>query len=140
MNDLISIYHVVILVMSLPSNWDPMPRIEDGKEVTVHTVRLSRESSEYNEIANKFHQTPGSTNIVTIERIQNPHLYQTYQLKKKKMNNDNGGNSERRLFHGTRPDNVVKINNQGFNRSFSLLKGKGRVVLFNAQRAEIWQS
>ena len=118
--------------MSLPNNWDPMPLNEDGKEVPVYTVRLSPGSSEYKEVANKFHQTARSTNIVTIERIQNPHLYQSYQLKKEKMNSDNERNSERQLFHGTKPDNVAKINNQGFNRSFSLLRGKGLDVLFNA--------
>ena len=123
-NHLILVFRVVILVMSLPINWDPMPLNEDGKEVTVYAVRLSRESSEYQEVAKKFHQTAGLANIVTIERIQNPHLYHSYQLKKEKMNNDNEMNSERQLFHGTKPDNLAKINNQGFNRSFSLLKGK----------------
>ena len=122
--------------MSLPSNWDPMPLNEDGKEVPLCTVKLSRESPEYKEVANKFHQTVRSANIITIERIQNPHLYQSYQLKKEKMNSDNERNSERQLFHGTKPDNVAKINNQGFNRSFSLLKGKGLDVLFNARGGE----
>ena len=117
--------------MSLPSNWDSMPLNEDGKEVPVYTVELSRGSSEYREVANKFHQTAGSTHILTIERIQNPHLYQSYQLKKEKMNSDNERNSERQLFHGTKPDNVANINNQGFNRIFSLRKDKGLDVLFN---------
>ena len=122
--------------MSLPSNWDPMPLNEDGKEVPVCIVKLSRGSSEYKEVANKFHQTVRLANIITIERIQNPHLYQSYQLKKEKMNSDNERNSERQLFHGTKPDNVAKINNQGFNRSFSLLKSKGLDVLFNARGGE----
>ena len=122
--------------MSLPSNWEPMPLNEDGKEVPVYSVRLSCESSEYKEVANKFHQTAGSTHIVTIKRIQNPHLYQSYQLKKEKMNSDNERNSERQLFHGTKRNNVANINNQGFNRSFSLLKGEVLDVLFNKRGGE----
>ena len=58
--------------------------------------------------------------IVSIERIQNPQLYQAYQLRKEKMDRDNGGSAnERQLFHGTSPESVTKINTQGFNRSFS---------------------
>ena len=59
--------------------------------------------------------TVGNYSISGIERIQNPHLYQSYQLRKQRMDKDNGGNNERQLFHGTSPDNV----SQGFNVSFS---------------------
>jgi len=98
--------------MSLPSNWDPVPSCQN-------TVQLSAASREYQDVLLKFQQTAGSVAIVSIERIQNPHLYQAYQLRKEKMDKDNGGNSERQLFHGTNPDRVMKINTQGFKSSFA---------------------
>lgn len=96
-----------------------MPRNQAGFDVTVHAVNLAPTSVEYQAVATTFYQTVGNYSISGIERIQNPHLYQSYQLRKQKMDKDNGGNNERQLFHGTSPDNVSKINSQGFNRSFS---------------------
>ena len=101
-----------------------MPLNQLGNDVTVHSVELSPTSTEYKYVAGRFHQTLSQVAIVSIERIQNPHLYQTYQLRKEKMDKDNGGNNERQLFHGTNPDSVTKINTQGYNRSFSGLNGK----------------
>lgn len=101
-----------IEAMSLPSNWDLVPPCQN-------TVQLSPVSREYQDVALKFQQTAGSVAIASIERIQNPHLYQAYQLRKVKMDNDNGGNNERQLFHGTNPDRVLKINTQGFKSSFA---------------------
>ena len=98
--------------MSLPSNWDPVPSCQN-------TVQLSAASREYQDVLLKFQQTAGSVAMASIERIQNPHLYQAYQLRKEKMDKDNGGNSERQLFHGTNPDRVMKINTQGFKSSFA---------------------
>ena len=98
--------------MSLPSNWDPVPPCQK-------TVRLSPGSREYQDITLKFQHTAGSMAIASIERIQIPHLYQTYQLRKEKMDKDNGGNNERQLFHGTYPDRAVKITTEGFKSSFA---------------------
>lgn len=92
---------------------------------TVHTVQLSPGSSEYHDVMSKVQATASTLNVQKIERIQNPHLYQTYMLKKQKMDRDNGGvNSERQLFHGTRGENISRINAQGFNRSFCRAHGK----------------
>ena len=110
-----------------------MPLNEAGNEVTVHMVGLSPSSREYHDVASKCLKTAGAVTIVSIMRIQNPHLYQTYQLKKQKMDQDNGGNNERQLFHGTSPDSVTKINTQGFNRSFSFLNGKDSNTLFDVR-------
>ena len=96
-----------------------MPRDERGNEVTVHLVDLEIECSEYQEVAEKFRRTVPNQNIIRITRIQNPFLYQSYQLRKQKMDKDNEGDNERKLFHGTNPDNITKINTQGFDRSFS---------------------
>ncbi|KAJ7377466.1 positive regulation of interleukin-4-mediated signaling pathway [Desmophyllum pertusum] len=101
--------------------------------MSLPAIKLPRESSEYQDVAKKFQQTGGSVAIVNIERIQNPHLYQVYQLRKEKMDKDNGGNNERQLFHGTNPDSMTKINTQGFNKSFSGRNGKEYNMVFNAQ-------
>ena len=93
-------------------------------DTTVHTVVLSKSSSEYKDVMRKFQATVNGVNIQKIERIQNPHLYQCYMVRKQKMERDIGGNSERQLFHGTDPKNVSHINTQGFNRSFGLVHGK----------------
>ena len=72
----------------------------------------------------KFQATADGANIQKIERIQNPHLYQCYMVRKQKMDKDIGGISERQLFHGTDARNVNHINTQGFNRSFCGKNGK----------------
>ena len=91
---------------------------------TVHTVELSPGSSEYQDVMSKVQATASALNVQKIERIQNPHLYQSYMLRKQKMDRDNGGeNSERQLFHGTRGENISRINAQGFNRSFCRTRG-----------------
>ena len=97
-----------------------MPR----PDTTVHVVPLSQGSSEYQDVVRKFGATAGGVNILKIERIQNPHLYKSYMVRKQKMDNDTGKNSERQLFHGTDAKNVTHINTQGFNRSFCGAHGK----------------
>lgn len=118
----------IVVGISLPGHWTPMPRQRNGNEVTVHPVRLAPHSSEFQSVARKFQKTAGSVAIKSVERIQNPLLYQAYQLRKQKMDKDNRGNNERQLFHGTASGNVKKINSQGFNRNFSgLAHGKSRM-------------
>ncbi|XP_068735052.1 protein mono-ADP-ribosyltransferase PARP14-like [Montipora capricornis] len=113
---------------SLPDHWDPMP----SPGMTVHSVPIAPGSSEYQTVASKFQLTGGGSNIKKIERVQNPHLYQSYVVRKQKMDQDNGGNNERQLFHGTDAKNVTAINTQGFNRGFSGVHGValGRGVYF----------
>ena len=91
-----------------------MPRAD----MEVHTVALAPGSSEYQNVLSKFQVTAGGMHIQKIERIQNPHLYKQYMVRKQKMDKDNGGNNERHLFHGTDAKNISAINTQGFNRSF----------------------
>ena len=83
----------------------------------VHTVRLDRNSPEYKEVSDRFYATAQNVSITSIERIQNPLLYRTYVLKKESMDKVNGGNTERRLLHGTSSESITPINKQGFNRS-----------------------
>ena len=107
--------------IALPSDWAPMPRDpQTGNDSTVHLVDLIPGSPEYQGVVQQVQATGGNVNITRIQRVQNPHLYQTYMVKKEKMDKDHGGrNNERKLFHGTASANIVKINTQGFNRSFS---------------------
>ena len=93
-------------------------------DMTVHKVSLAKRSLEYKDVMRKFQATAGGVNIQKIERIQNPHLYQSYMVRKQKVDKDIGGNSERQLFHGTDARNVSHINTQGFNRNFCGANGK----------------
>jgi hypothetical protein len=103
-----------------------MPSDSSGKELTVHLVGLINGSAEYQKVLNMFQSTGRRGHIVKqIERIQNPHLYQLYMVRKRKMDKDNRGiNNERQLFHGTAEKNVKDINTSGFNRSFCSQNGK----------------
>ena len=98
-----------------------MPPDEWGNYVDVHLVKLTCSSVEYQDVVERLQQTvPSNLMIKSVERIQNPYLYQAYQLRKQKMDRDSPQeNNERQLFHGTNSDNVTKINTQGFDRSFS---------------------
>lgn len=67
--------------------------------------------------------------IVKIQRIQNLVLYGQYQAKKTEMDKSStsGKDNEKWLFHGTSADTCTKINQQGFNRSFSGRNGKALI-------------
>lgn len=59
-----------------------------------------------------------------IEQVQNPTLWQNYQILKKQMEAKNKHkNNEKLLFHGTRATSVDLINNKGFNRSYAGTNG-----------------
>ena len=116
-----------------PSHWDPMPLDpRSSKEAALHCADLPVGSKEYNEVLQEFDKTmkPGGvahyTQIVKIQRIQNPMLYAQYIAKKKDMEKHNppGHQNEKRLFHGTPADVCPKINQQGFNRSFAGKNGE----------------
>ena len=114
-----------LVVNHKPKNWDAMPIDSTGKEKHVHLVPLTSGSREYNDVESQFNKTmiKGSNynQIVSIQRIQHPGLYHQYIVKKKEMDKHNppGHQNELWLFHGTSPDTLDKINNQGFNRSFA---------------------
>lgn len=97
-----------------------MPLDDRGNDVSVHLVELDTSSSEYQEVEDRVLETANHPiEIVSIERVQNPFLYQSYQLAKQKVERNNGESNERQLFHGTSPVNIKKINAQGFDRSLS---------------------
>ena len=102
-------------------------------DTTVHKVTLAPGSSEYQTVLQKVRTTASRLNIKKIERVQNPHLYKFYMMRKQKMDKDNGGNNERELFHGTDAKNILAINTQGFNRSFCGVHGKCSVINCSCQ-------
>ena len=112
-------------MLPLPAEWDPQPRAESGKEEVLHLVSIGRDTQEYKTVQKMFHQSMrGKAPITSIERIQNPSMFNSYMLRKQAMDEKNGTlENELRLFHGTRPDSVKSINLQGFNRSLCGIHG-----------------
>ena len=106
-----------------PPNWEFQPiDCSTGKEVDVHRFIVEKHKTEYDQVLDLFTSSLGATaEIVKIERIQNPRLYEIFEGQKKNMSN--GGN-EMRLFHGTAKDAVKNINKSGFNRAYCGKNGK----------------
>ncbi|TDH12644.1 hypothetical protein EPR50_G00049200 [Perca flavescens] len=99
---------------ALPSNWDDM------KGDLLKRVPLTPGSKEYNDVETELTKTGLAANIISIERVQNTTLWQSYQLMKKQMEVKNKHtNNEMVLFHGTGATSIDLINNQGFNRSYA---------------------
>ena len=72
-------------------------------DMTVHTVTLVPGSSEYQNVVSKFQASTGGMHFPKMERVQNPHLYKQYMIRKQKMDKDNGGNNERQLVSADSP-------------------------------------
>ena len=100
---------------------------------------LPADSREFQDVAASFRRTaPAGVRIVSIERVQNDTLWQSYVVKRQTIVSREKEQDESRpqsrfervwLFHGCRPDVVPKIVAQGFNRSFcgrnATVYGKG---------------
>lgn len=105
-------FHDVIL----PSYWIPQPKNVRGGELTVHLVELDpvNNAQEYQEVQNHAQKTCHSKiMILRISRVQNPALYRTYAMRKKKMDELKGSN-EKRLFLGIPGSKCQQINETGF--------------------------
>ncbi|KAM4615976.1 protein mono-ADP-ribosyltransferase PARP14-like isoform 2-T2 [Polymixia lowei] len=99
---------------ALPAHW------EDMKSTLIKTVPLVQGSQEYNTVEQECRRTGLTLTIISIERVQNKTLWQSYQLMKKRLDEQNKHrNNEKQLFHGTNSDSIDRINNQGFNRSYA---------------------
>uniref|UniRef100_A0A8B8E811 Poly [ADP-ribose] polymerase n=1 Tax=Crassostrea virginica TaxID=6565 RepID=A0A8B8E811_CRAVI len=100
--------------VGLPSKWKPMKSDQTMMEVT-----LRQGDKEYNDVLSHFQTSAGgSVKVSEIRRVQNPSLYQQYAAKRKEISLRNGKDPEKWLWHGTHPDTVNKIINNGFNRSY----------------------
>merc|ERR1712025_807534 len=106
-----------------PTTW------ENQKDPSTVEKFLLPEGQEKRDVAANFMQTLNHTNvrIVSIERIQNVSMWQSYAVKRqtvlsreqKQDNTKTQSRFERAwLFHGCHPDVVPNIMQQGFNRSF----------------------
>ncbi|CAJ1069628.1 protein mono-ADP-ribosyltransferase PARP14-like isoform X2 [Xyrichtys novacula] len=98
----------------LPQHWDDM------KGDLLKLIPLTAGSQEYNEVETELTKTGLTPNILSIDRVQNPTLWQSYQIKKAQLEKKNGHkNNEKCLYHGTPADSIDKINTHGFNRSYA---------------------
>ncbi|XP_007443322.3 poly [ADP-ribose] polymerase 14, partial [Python bivittatus] len=102
------------LLESLPKQWENM------KGSHVKLVSLQPTAGEYKEVEKKFQIGCPTYTIEKIERVQNPYLWQGYQVKKQQIDKKNGhGNNEKILFHGTPSSTLIPIYQTGFNRSYA---------------------
>jgi poly [ADP-ribose] polymerase 10/14/15 len=120
-------------VLEIPKEWERLPC---GTDYSYHTVALSPSSSEYKHVSEKFTNTvhvqlttearvPPYPSLVSIQRIQNPRIYNKYldekeALKKKRETqlNTNRGVLEMELFHVAGQNALEHIISNGFDRSF----------------------
>ncbi|CAI9592416.1 unnamed protein product, partial [Staurois parvus] len=114
----------------IPPHWDAMENIQ------LKEVPLNSSSPDYSEVEGLFTQSC-QMRIIKIERIQNQHLYQNYQIKKSSIDTKNGTTTnEKRLFHGTEGGTTDNINRNGFNRAFAgrnaALLGRGTYFAVDA--------
>jgi len=125
--------------LKAPPNWD---KIVDPS-VVQKSAPLDSKSREYREVVESFLSTlPKNTKVVSVRRIQNMAMWQSYLVKRKTVIDRDkslaGGATESRalsrferrwLWHGTNADSMEKIIQQGFNRSFcgknATMYGKG---------------
>ncbi|KAL6472153.1 hypothetical protein MHYP_G00183410 [Metynnis hypsauchen] len=107
------------LSVALPSHWRKM---KDGEFVA--RVQLHQGSWEYMDVETEFRKTGLANQILKIERVQNSSLWRNYMIQKKHFEEKNKHkNNEKRLFHGTGPQNIDKIDHRGFNRSYAGMHG-----------------
>lgn len=100
--------------VALPTHWE-------GKK---RTVELKPNSTEYTDVEKAFRKTGLTSQILKIERIQNETLWKNYMNEKEYLEQKNKHkNNEKQLFHGTGAENIDKINERGFNRSFAGMHG-----------------
>ncbi|XP_017288568.1 protein mono-ADP-ribosyltransferase PARP14-like [Kryptolebias marmoratus] len=114
----------------LPPHWDDM------KNDIVKLFPLTPGSTEYNNVLGELTKHGLTLNIITIERVQNTTLWQSYQLLKKHLEVKNKHTkNEQLLYHGTAATSIDLINHKGFNRSYAgqhgAMYGKGSYFAVN---------
>lgn len=97
-----------------PKHWDVMPA-----NTPCHFCLLNSYSQEYKDVCSHF-QATCKGNLLKIERIQNPGLWKSLEIKKQDMELRNGHqNNEKKLFHDACHTTINHINEHGFNRSYA---------------------
>uniref|UniRef100_A0A6F9DNV3 Poly [ADP-ribose] polymerase n=1 Tax=Phallusia mammillata TaxID=59560 RepID=A0A6F9DNV3_9ASCI len=103
-------------IQDVPPNWDDM----NGK--MMRKIILGKTSPEYERVVNQFKASlPQFSNIIKVERIQNPFLHQQYNIRKTDVERHMTLTNpvERELFHGTTNSVTDAICIQGFSLRFS---------------------
>ena len=98
------------------------PKEWQKQSETVEVFPVTVGSAEWNHVAHKFEETTSSSEIVSIERIQNQWLWQKYTQQRNMMHQKNNGKvNEMELFHGTRLNDPKSIydSEEGFDMRFS---------------------
>ena len=93
-------------------------------DMTFHKVTLHRDSDEFKEVIKHLQPAHDKFRVQKIERIQNPELYRCYMLRKKEMDEVNGGSNEMRLFHGADNTSMLAIVENGFSRNSCSVQSK----------------
>ena len=96
----------------LPDTWDPQ------EDLSCELKEVSRNSSEWNKIHLRMVEPGFYIEIIKIERIQNPWLWEVFDRSRKRMSDKNQGQvNEKELFHGTRrtPPKKIYDSEQGFD-------------------------
>ncbi|MEE6477939.1 hypothetical protein FKM82_011678 [Ascaphus truei] len=98
---------------STPTYWDKGQIPETGYKL----VPVAASSEEYKKVEALFQRTLPSNRIHSLQRIQNPALWEVYQWQKEQMKKQNGGKEvdERQLFHGTNDQLTDAICQQNFD-------------------------
>ncbi|RVE60262.1 hypothetical protein OJAV_G00179280 [Oryzias javanicus] len=117
--------------LELPEHWDPM----DGE--VFKKVELNPNSTEYDKIAKGFRDTANFT-IQKIERVQNSHLWQAFEVSRERLTAKNGKDEvgEKFLYHGTSAESCRCIERDKFDRGYAgkhaAAYGKGVYFAVNA--------
>lgn len=115
---------VAEMIAPPPPTWTPC-----AASATMAMVPLERGSDEWRRVVCHFEQSAGaagSVRVISVDRVQNPSLWQPYQLRRREvMQREKATEGTMRryertqLYHGTDAATAAKIASMGFNRSFS---------------------
>ena len=139
--------YAYITVVESPAKWNTMPagvvchrvdldpksteygEVKSKFEMTMASLNINQHQSVSRHVHvvtragfQQAYQYSGQwSQIIKIERIQNPFLHAQYVAKKKTMDTHNPSSitNEKELFHGCPGDVAEKISHHGFNRSFA---------------------
>ncbi|CAF0814856.1 unnamed protein product [Rotaria sordida] len=114
-------------IFPLPDYWD---------QSSLHNLSryiLQPNTEEYKFVADNFHKTLPSNQIVQIERIQNRRWYRQYDAHKDDFIERYGTSTEQWLFHGCKSQSVDAIISDCFNRSHAVRCAAGQGIYFATQ-------
>ncbi|CAF2818262.1 unnamed protein product [Rotaria sp. Silwood2] len=116
-------------IFPLPEYWD------QSSPYNLSRYTLQPDTEEYKFVADNFHNTLPSNEIVQIERIQNRRWYRQYDAHKDDFIERYGKSTEQWLFHGCKSQGVDAIINDCFNRSHAVRCAAGQGIYFATQAA-----